>query len=66
MTAQELSQMYFRATARIHDLANELYEELHNPAGFPIEDPEQIAIITNKYSRWIRSELDFIRSVNQE
>jgi len=66
MEAPELSQMYFRASARIHDLATELYEELHTPSGLPIEEADQVAVVTNKYSRWMRSELDFVRSANQE
>jgi len=66
MTQAELSQLYFRAAARIHDLANEMYENLHQPNGLPVESQEEVATITNKYSRWYRSELDFIRSSIQE
>jgi len=66
MTEKELSQLYFRAVARIHDLASEMYEALHSKKGDPVVSQEEIAAITNKYSRWIRSELDFIRSVIQE
>lgn len=66
MSDAELSQLYFRAAARIHDLANEMYENLHESNGSPVVSQDEVATITNKYSRWYRSELDFVRSVVQE
>jgi len=66
MNKKKLSDLYSRATQRIHSLTTELYEDLHTNAGEPIESAEEIATITNKYSRWFRSELDFVRSAVQE
>jgi hypothetical protein len=66
MNDDELSELYHRATKRIHDLTTNLYEDLHTISGKPNTKTEDIAAITNKYSRWFRSELDFIRSAIQE
>jgi len=66
MEKEKLSELYHIATVRIHKLTSELYEDLHTISGDPSESVEEIAAITNKYSRWFRSELDFIRSTIQE
>ena len=66
MNKKQLSELYSKATQRTHDLVTDLYEDLHTNAGEPVESIEEIAAITNKYSRWFRSELDFIRSSVQE
>jgi hypothetical protein len=66
MTQEKLSELYHKSTERIHLLTTDLYEDLHTNSGKPIESIEEIASITNKYSRWFRSELDFVRSVIQE
>ena len=66
MNNKQLSELYSKATQRTHDLVTDLYEDLHTNAGEPVESIEEIAAITNKYSRWFRSELDFIRSSVQE
>ena len=66
MTEKELANLYSRATMRIHELTTDLYEDLHENSGSPINSIEEIATITNKYSRWFRSELDFVRSAIQE
>ena len=66
MEKEKLSELYHTATIKIHRLTSELYEDLHTQSGKPNESVEEIAAITNKYSRWFRSELDFIRSSIQE
>lgn len=66
MNKKELGDLYSRATIRAHELVTDLYEDLHTNAGDPVNSIEEIAAITNKYSRWFRSELDFIRSSVQE
>jgi hypothetical protein len=66
MNKKELGGLYSRATIRAHELVTDLYEDLHTNAGDPVDSIEEIAAITNKYSRWFRSELDFIRSSVQE
>jgi hypothetical protein len=66
MNKKELGDLYSRATIRAHELVTDLYEDLHTNAGDPVDSIEEIAAITNKYSRWFRSELDFIRSSVQE
>jgi len=66
MKEKQLSDLYHKATERIHKLTTSLYEDLHTISGKPNVSTQEIAAITNKYSRWFRSELDFIRSAIQE
>jgi hypothetical protein len=46
MNKKKLSDLYSRATQRIHSLTTELYEDLHTNSGDPIESAEEIATIT--------------------
>lgn len=66
MTIQELSKLYCDATIRMHELADDLYEELHTPGGTTVLDPEYINNKLNNSIRAYRSECDFVRSALTE
>lgn len=66
MTLEELSRIYFLATARISEASADLYESLHDEKGNPLLDQKQVSEITNKYSRSFRIELDMIRAALTE
>jgi hypothetical protein len=66
MTLEQLSRIYFLATARISEGSAELYEAVHDEKGSPILDQKQLSEITNKYSRSFRIELDLMRAALNE
>jgi hypothetical protein len=66
MTTQELSKLYCDATIRVHQIADDIYEDIHTAGGKPMTDAEYVGNKLNIAIKAIRSECDFIRSAIKE
>jgi len=62
MQLNELSRMYFIATSFINEVTTELYENLHDKDGTPIEDPDKVKLLVDAYVKRVRIEAELIRS----
>jgi hypothetical protein len=62
MDKNKLGELYSLATQRMHDLIDELYENLHNESGEPKDTEAQVTLETSKIIRAVRSELDLIKT----
>ena len=62
MDKNKLGGLYSLATQRMHDLIDELYENLHKDNGEPKDTEAQVTLETSKIIRAIRSELDLIKT----
>lgn len=61
MDALNLSQIYALATHRIAEAATELYEELHDYKGRPVEHKQHIDSVIKKFRMSASIELDMIQ-----
>ena len=66
MNEQQLSDLYFTATSRVVDVAQNLYERLHTQKGFPETDEELVRKMITETIKEIRSELDLIKTAVAE
>jgi hypothetical protein len=66
MEINRLSEGYFRGCNELHEIANRLYEAVHESNGEPIVDPERVAKITANAMREIRWNVDFVRDMARE
>lgn len=66
MTEQKLSELYHYATAEIHRLTTQLYEELHNEKGAPEQNWEVTLENVRNYKRALIMELESIKNALKE
>ena len=66
MDNKKLSELYFTSTSRVTDVAQTLYEKLHNYKGIPETDEEQVRKMITNAVKEIRSELDLIKTAVAE
>ena len=66
MNDKQLSDLYFTATSRVVDVAQNLYERLHTQKGFPETDEELVRKMITETIKEIRSELDLIKTAVAE
>ena len=66
MNEKQLSDLYFTATSRVVDVAQNLYERLHTQKGFPETDEELVRKMITETIKEIRSELDLIKTAVAE
>ncbi len=66
MTQEQLSDLYFKATSRVVDVSQALYEKLHTIKGHPQTDEEMVRKTITDSIKEIRSELDLIKTAVAE
>ena len=66
MDNKKLSELYFTSTSRVTDVAQTLYEKLHNYKGIPVTDEELVRKMITNAVKEIRSELDLIKTAVAE
>lgn len=66
MTEKKLSELYHFATAEIHKLTTELYEELHTERGAPERDWPLTLEHVRKYKKAVIMELESIKNALKE
>jgi len=66
METSRLSAYYLIACDRVHQVVDELYENLHNEKGEPIQISEAVIDIVAKSRKEIYEELDMIKSIVAE
>jgi len=66
MNQEQLSDLYFKATSRVIDVSQDLYEKLHTQKGFPQADEEVVRKMITDATKEIRSELDLIKTAVAE
>ena len=66
MTDKELSECYFRGTSRAGRVMEELYEDLHDALGNPIDDIDLVSLKVNDAIKKVRLEVDIIKTAVEE
>jgi hypothetical protein len=66
MDNKKLSALYYTSTSRVIDVAQSLYESLHNYKGTPVTDEELVRKMITNAVKEIRSELDLIKTAVSE
>jgi hypothetical protein len=66
MDNKKLSELYYTSTSRVIDVAQSLYEKLHNYKGRPVTDDEEVRKMITNAVKEIRSELDLIKTAVAE
>lgn len=66
MTDKELSECYFRGTSRAGRVLEELYEDLHDALGNPIDDIDLVSLKVNDAIKKVRLEVDIIKTAVEE
>lgn len=66
MTDKELSECYFRGTSRAGRVLEELYEDLHDSLGNPIDDIDLVSLKVNDAIKKVRLEVDIIKTAVEE
>jgi hypothetical protein len=66
MDLNKLSELYFQSTNFIHKLTTELYEDIHNNDGSPLEDGDLVKSKVDAFVKTVRLEVDLIRRAIQE
>ena len=62
MDTASVSKSYYTALSMVHELTNELYEQVHTEAGDPILNEEYLYNTIQEYKKIVRGELDMIKS----
>ena len=62
MEISKLSEMYFIACDRVHDIIDDLYEALHEETGVPIRELEGVDDAMDGVRAAIYQELDLIKT----
>lgn len=66
METSKLSEMFFVACDRIHQVVDDLYEALHKDEGLPKENWSQVEEVMDEVKTAIYHELDLIKSALDE
>lgn len=66
METSKLSEMFFVACDRIHQVVDDLYEALHEDKGLPKENWSQVEEVMDDVKAAIYQELDLIKSLLDE
>lgn len=66
MDISKLSWMYYHACNRMHEVVDDLYEELHNDKGTPLELKSQVEEAMDGVKMALYQELDLITSLASE
>lgn len=66
MDSAKLSHLYFIASSRSTEVLNELYENLHNKEGVPIDEYDEVKALVQSAIKEIRQELSLIYSAVEE
>ena len=66
METSKLSEMFFVACDRIHQVVDDLYEALHEDEGLPKENWSQVEEVMDDVKAAIYQELDLIKSLLDE
>ena len=61
-----VSELYSDACALIQQAACDMYEDLHDEKGNPINDAEYVASMLVEYRKWLLIEIDLIRETAKE
>jgi len=62
MEISKLSEMYFIACDRVHQIIDDLYEALHEETGIPIRELEGVDDVMDGVRAAIYQELDLIKT----
>ena len=62
MDTDSVSKDFFNACAMMHEMINELYEDLHDHYGNPLLDEELIVELSKQFKNKMRLELDMVKS----
>ena len=66
METSKLSELYFIACNRVHEVIDDLYEALHEETGVPIRELEGVEEAMDGVRAAIYQELDLIKSAVNE
>jgi phosphoglycolate phosphatase-like HAD superfamily hydrolase len=66
MTKQQLSRQFFIAMEMIHHSTTNLFEQLHDQQGNPLQNKEQVERLLQKYQAAIKEELSGVREAIKE
>ena len=66
MEISKLSELYFIACNRVHEVIDDLYEALHEETGVPIRELEGVEEAMDGVRAAVYQELDLIRSAVSE
>lgn len=66
MEISKLSEMYFIACDRVHQIIDDLYEALHEETGIPIRELEGVDDVMDGVRAAIYQELDLIKTAVRE
>ncbi len=66
MNPSRLSQLYFIACDRIHQVVDDLYEAIHTEAGVALKNKESVDSAVNEVKTAIYQELDLIKTAADE
>ena len=62
MDTASVSKSYYTALSMVHEMTNELYEQVHTDDGEPILNEEYLYNAIQQYKKIVRGELDMIKS----
>lgn len=66
MDPSRLSQLYFTACYRMHQIIDDLYETIHSESGVPVGNKERVYDAVSEVKSELYHEIDLIKTAVEE